>query len=147
MADTQPITASDMPAGEYAIVKALGHRTLVGRVLEIERFGTKMLQVEPLFGDVMLGPVLLGGGSIYQFTPCSAAIAFARRPKETYQLPPSVAAVVPPLALPSNEELPSFLSEIDGDEVAASACAHINRGWNEREQYEWCKDCGEQVDG
>jgi hypothetical protein len=147
MADTQPITASDMPAGEYAIVEALGHRTLVGRVLEIERFGTKMLQVEPLFGDVMLGPVLLGGGSIYQFTPCSAAIAFARRPKETYQLPPSVAAVVPPLALPSNEELPSFLSEIDGDEVAASACAHINRGWNEREQYEWCKDCGEQVDG
>lgn len=147
MADTQPITASDMPAGEYAIVEALGHRTLVGRVLEIERFGTKMLQVEPLFGDVMLGPVLLGGGSIYQFTPCSAAIAFARRPKETYQLPPSVAAVVPPLALPSNEELPSFLSEIDGDEVAASACAHINRGWNEREQYEWCKDCGEGVDG
>lgn len=143
MADTQPITASDMPAGEYAIVEALGHRTLVGRVLEIERFGTKMLQVEPLFGDVMLGPVLLGGGSIYQFTPCSAAIAFARRPKETYQLPPSVAAVVPPLALPSNEELPSFLSDDDEE----PGCLHANRGWNEREQYEWCKDCGEGVDG
>ena len=143
MADTQPITASDMPAGEYAIVEALGHRTLVGRVLEIERFGTKMLQVEPLFGDVMLGPVLLGGGSIYQFTPCSPAIAYARRPKETYQLPPSVAAVVPPLALPSNEELPSFLSDDDEE----PGCLHANRGWNEREQYEWCKDCGEGVDG
>lgn len=143
MADTQPITASDMPAGEYAIVEALGHRTLVGRALEIERFGTKMLQVEPLFGDVMLGPVLLGGGSIYQFTPCSAAIAFARRPKETYQLPPSVAAVIPPIALPSNEELPSFLSDDDEE----PGCLHANRGWNEREQYEWCKDCGEGVDG
>lgn len=115
MIDAQQISAATMPDGEYAIVEALGHRTLVGRVTEIERFGTKMLQVEPLFGDVMLGPVLLGGGSIYQFTPCSATIAFARRPKEMYQLPPSVAAVVPPLALPSNEELPSFLSEIDGE--------------------------------
>ena len=58
------IAAGSMPEGEYAIVEALGHRTLVGRVEEIERFGTKMLQVEPLFGDVMLGPVLLGVGSI-----------------------------------------------------------------------------------
>lgn len=115
MAETTPITATEMPDGEYAIVEALGHRTLVGRVLEIERFGTKMLQVEPLFGDVMLGPVLLGGGSIYQFTPCSSATAFTRRPRETYQLPPSVAAVVPPLALPSNDELPSFLDD-DEDE-------------------------------
>lgn len=109
-----PISAAEMPEGEYAIVEALGHRTLVGRVDEIERFGTKMLQVEALFGDVMLAPVLLGGGSIYQFTPCSAAVAYARRPKQTYQLPPSVAAVIPPLALPSNEELPSFL--VDDDE-------------------------------
>lgn len=117
MLEHQTITASDMPAGDYAIVEALGHRTLVGRVLEIERFGTKMLQVEPLFGDVMLGPVLLGGGSIYQFTPCSAAIAYARRPQQTYQLPPSVAAVIPPIALPSNEEMPSFLDENgDGEE-------------------------------
>ena len=63
MADNTHIAAGTMPLGEYAIVEALGHRTLVGRVTEIERFGTKMLQVEPLFGDVMLGPVLLGGGS------------------------------------------------------------------------------------
>jgi hypothetical protein len=104
-----PIAAGSMPEGEYAIVEALGHRTLVGRVAEIERFGTKMLQVEALFGDVMLDPVLLGGGSIYQFTPCIADTAYARRPKQTYQLPPSVAATIPPIALPSNEELPSFL--------------------------------------
>jgi hypothetical protein len=108
-----PIAAGDMPEGEYAIVEALGHRTLVGRVAEVERFGTKMLQVEPLFGDVMLGPVLIGGGSIYQFTPCTAAAAHARRPTQTYSLPPSVAATIPPLALPSNDELPSFLRDDD----------------------------------
>ena len=109
------IAAGSMPEGEYAIVEALGHRTLVGRVEEIERFGTKMLQVEPLFGDVMLGPVLLGVGSIYQFTPCDAETAFARRPKQTYQLPPSVAATIPALALPSNDELPSFLVDDDDE--------------------------------
>lgn len=109
------ISALDMPAGEYAIVEALGHRTLVGRVTEIERFGTKMLQIEPLFGDVMLGPVLLGGSSIYQFTPCSAATAFARRPTRNYELPASVLATVPALALPGSDELPSFLA--DDEEV------------------------------
>lgn len=114
MSDTTLIlTASDMPEGDYAIVEALGHRTLVGRVSEVERFGTKMLQVEPLFGQVMLGPVLLSGGSLYQFTPIDAATAYARRPVEKYQLPASVLATVPPIALPSNEELPSFLADVE----------------------------------
>lgn len=116
MTDPTPIAADNLPEGNFAIVEALGHRTLVGRTCEVEMFGTKMLQVEPFFGDVMLGPIMLGGGSIYQFTPCPAATAYARRPKETYQLPPSVAAVVPPIALPSNEELPSFLAGDDGVE-------------------------------
>ena len=107
------LTADALPQGEYAIVEALGHRTLVGRIAEIERFGTKMLQVEPMFGTVMLPPIMLGGASIYQLTPCSAETAYARRPQQTYQLPPSVAATIPPLALPSNEELPSFLEDED----------------------------------
>lgn len=122
MSDAIPLSATDLPEGEYAIVEALGHRTLVGRISEVERFGTKMLQVEPFFGDVMLGPVLLGGGSIYQLTPCTASTAFARRPKQAYQLPPSVAATIPAIALPSNEELPSFL---DGDDGADAQCSHI----------------------
>ena len=115
MTATTPIAAGEMPGGEYAIVEALGHRTLVGRIAEVERFGTKMLQVEPLFGDVMLGPVFLSGASIYQLTPCAPEIALARRPKHSYQLPPSVAAVVPPSALPSNDELPGFLVEPDDE--------------------------------
>ena len=120
MSESAPITALDLPAGEYAIVEVLGHRTLVGRVSEVERFGTKLLQVEALFRDVMLAPVLLGGGSIYQFTPCTPETAFARRPRQTYNLPPSLAAIVPPLALPGNEELPSFLRDDDDDGVAGN---------------------------
>lgn len=115
MSETTILDATALPEGEFAIVEILGHRTLVGRVAEIERFGTKLLQIEPMFGDVMLGPVLIGGGSLYQFTPCSAAVAYARRPKQTYQLPGSVAATIPALALPSNEELPSFLSDPAGN--------------------------------
>ncbi len=107
------LVADSLPEGDFAIVEALGHRTLVGRVAEVERFGTKMLQVEPFFGDVMLGPVLLGGSSIYQFTPCSAQIAYARRPQNFYQLPSSIAATVPPIALPSKPELPGFLCDDD----------------------------------
>jgi hypothetical protein len=115
MGEISSIAADNLPEGEFAIVEALGHRTLVGRVAEIERFGTKMLQVEPFFCDAMLGPILLGGGSIYQFTPCTAETAFARRPQHSYQLPASVLATVPPVALPSNEELPSFLVDDDDD--------------------------------
>lgn len=61
MIDTTPISATDMPPGDYAIVEALGHRTLIGRVTEIERFGTKMLQVEPLFCDVIAHLALMRG--------------------------------------------------------------------------------------
>ncbi len=112
MAEAHSINdVSEMPAGDFAIVEQLGHRTFVGRVLEIERFGTKMLQIEPLFGQVMLGPVLLSGNSLYQFTPVDATTAYARRPVEPYQLPPSVAAIIPASALPSNAELPSLLND------------------------------------
>jgi len=127
MTDHTPIAAGALPEGEYAIVEALGHRTLVGRVSEVERFGTKLLQVEPMFADVMLGPVLLGGGSIYQFTPCTPDIAYARRPKQAYNLPPSVAATIPPLALPSNEELPSFLAGEDDED--AMVITHGKDNW------------------
>ncbi len=116
MIETTPIAADSMPEGDYAIVEALGHRTLIGRVAEIERFGTKMLQVEPLFGDVMLGPVLLGGSSIYQFTPCEPSVAYERRAKRDYELPASVLSTVPAAALPAPEFRPAFLMGDDDDE-------------------------------
>lgn len=105
--------AADLPEGDYATVEVLGHRTLIGRVTEVDRFGAKMLQVEPLFGGLMLGPVLLGGASIYQFTPCTREAAFARRATDTYQLPASVVATIPPALLPSPAR--SLIDAVDAE--------------------------------
>ena len=88
------------PAGEYAIVELFGHTTLVGRIAEVERFGAKMLAMEPLFNDVLLPPLFHGGAAIYRLTPCSAAVAWKRQPRKSYQLPPAVMAIVPDGLLP-----------------------------------------------
>lgn len=104
-----------LPAGEYAIVEVLGHRTLVGRVEEVERFGTKLMAIEPLFAGQLLPAVLVGGSSIYQFTPCSAEVAALRQPKRDYQLPASVRAALPPAMLPATAKL----NEDEGDEAFA----------------------------
>jgi len=97
---TEPTPASQLPDGEYAIVELLGHSTLVGRIYEIERFGTKMLAMEPLFRNTLLPAVYHGGGSIYRLTPCSKEVAWARHPQSSYQLPPAIQAIVPPDLLP-----------------------------------------------
>lgn len=89
-----------LPEGDYAIVEVLGHRTIVGRVEEVERFGAKLMSVQPLFRGELLDAVLIGGGSIYQFTPCSRDTAALRAPKADWQLPPSIRAVLPPALLP-----------------------------------------------
>jgi len=108
-----------LPAGDYAIVEILGHRTIVGRVEEVERFGTKLMSIEPLFQGQLLPAVLIGGSSIYQFTPCTAEVAALRQPKENWQLPASIRAALPQEMLPAPEcedveEAdfdPSFLSD------------------------------------
>ncbi|HWL48003.1 MAG TPA: hypothetical protein VNQ31_09845 [Sphingomonadaceae bacterium] len=92
-----------LPTGEYAIVEILGHRTLVGRCEEVERFGTKMLSIEPVFDGALLPAVLIGGGSLYAFTRCSAAVALQRCHKEAWQLPASIRATLPAPALPAPE--------------------------------------------
>lgn len=119
MAETTPISATDMPEGEYAIVEVQGHRTLVGRICEIDRFGAKLLQVEPLFNEVMLGPVLIHGSMLYQLTPCSSAVAFQRRPTRNYELPASIFATVPATALPSNEEGSMFFGDSEDETEVA----------------------------
>lgn len=98
-------TPCQLPEGEYAIVEQLGHRTMIGRYAEIERFGGKMMALEPLFGDGLLPPVYIGGPSIYQVTPCTREIAWKRRPRYRYQLPSSVSATLPPEALPEPETM------------------------------------------
>jgi hypothetical protein len=89
------------PEGEYAIVEALGHRTLIGRISEVERFGTKLCAIEPIFQGELLPAVLIGGASIYQLTPCAVEVALARAPKERWQVPASIAATLPPSLLPA----------------------------------------------
>jgi hypothetical protein len=91
---------TDSPQGDFAILELFGHTTLVGRIAEIERFGTKMLAIEPMFNGEMLPVVFHGGAAIYRLTPCSYEIAAARQPTQGYQLPPSIRAIVPDVLLP-----------------------------------------------
>jgi len=91
----------EYPPGDYCILELFGHTTLVGRYTEVERFGTKMLALEPIFNDVLLPAVLHGGAAIYRFTPCSADVAYKRQPRQGYQMPPSIMAIVSPELLPA----------------------------------------------
>ncbi len=91
----------ELPDGDYAIVELLGHRTLIGRVAEIERFGTKLLQVEAIFQDRLLTPTLHHGNAIYGMTPCSRDVARQRQAKHDYQLPAPLLATIGPDALPA----------------------------------------------
>lgn len=88
-----------LPDGQYAIAELLGHRTVIGRIEEVERFGTKMLQIEPVFEGRLLDPVLHHGSAIYALTPCSADVARQRQPKHRCLLPAAIQALLPPLAL------------------------------------------------
>lgn len=111
-------TAADLPTGEYAIAEIMGHSTMIGRFAEVERFGTKMLSIEPIWENKLLPAVFVGGASLYRFTPCTREVAFGRQPKARYQLPPSVAATLPPemhtaLAAPADDY--QFESELDDE--------------------------------
>lgn len=99
------------PPGDYAIVEIMGHTTMVGRITEVERFGTKMLAIEPLFAGQLLGPIYQGGASIYRLTPCSAEIAYREQPKSSWQLPSALRMIVPPALL----EAPEARELIDED--------------------------------
>lgn len=89
------------PPGDYAIVELMGHTTLVGRIAEVERFGAKMLGIEPLFNGEFLPVVFQGGASIYRLTQCTAEVAFKHQPKHEGQLPAPIRATVPAALLPA----------------------------------------------
>lgn len=93
-----------LPEGEYAIVEIFGHVTLVGRIEEVERFGAKMLAIQPIYQKALLPPVYYGGSAIYGLTPCTAATALKRGPIEPYHLPTALRAILAPLALPHGAE-------------------------------------------
>lgn len=101
-----------LPPGEYAIVELFGHTTLVGRIAEVERFGAKMLAIEPILAGQLLPVVFHGGSAIYRFTPCSAETAHAKAPGNAWSLPPSIRAILPPALI----EAPKATIDIDDDE-------------------------------
>lgn len=107
--DTRQPRAADLPEGDYAIAEIMGHSTMIGRYTEVERFGTKMLSLEPIWENKLLPAVFVGGASLYRFTPCTREVAFTRQPKQRYQLPDAVRATLPPeirpaLAAPADED-------------------------------------------
>lgn len=103
-----------LPAGEYAVVELMGHTTLVGRIQEVERFGAKLMAMQPLFAGKLLDPIYQGGASIYRISPCSAEVAWKEQPTDTWQLPEVLRALVPPAALPAPTAAPG-LSDPDFD--------------------------------
>lgn len=107
-------SAASLPKGDYAIVELFGHTTLVGRIAEVERFGTKMLAIEPLFNGALLGPIYHGGAAIYRLSPCTPQVAWDRQPRDTWQLPPTIRAIVPVEALPA--AAPPAPSDESGDD-------------------------------
>lgn len=92
-----------LPEGQYAIVELMGHTTLVGRITEVERFGSKMMGIEPLFAGQLLPVVLQGGAAIYRLTMVSPEAAWKRqhKPEHMWSLPEPIQAIVPVALLPA----------------------------------------------
>ncbi len=105
------VTETTLPPGDYAIVEMFGHTKLIGRMAETERFGAKMLALEPVFRGQLLSPVMIGGAAIYCLTPCSAEVALAKAPTREWSFPESVRAVIPAATLPVPEFAPRFLDD------------------------------------
>lgn len=91
-AQGQPIAASqdEEPAEEYAIVEIFGHRHHAGRIMEVDRFGSKMLRIDvPKDGDFGKGFTthFYGGASIFSMTPCDlGTVQRANRPYQPASL-------------------------------------------------------------
>lgn len=92
--DTETPAEKTYADGNYAIVEVMGHICHIGRYQEVEKFGQKFCEIEPILDDAFQPPVLVGGASIYQFRACTAQHAFASAPKtysyrQTYLPAPS----------------------------------------------------------
>lgn len=94
-----PLIPATMPPGDYAIVELFGHCTLVGRINEVEKFGTKFMVIEPLYAGRLLDPVLHGGSAIYRITPCTPQAALNRAPTSQWSLPTAIRETLPPDAI------------------------------------------------
>jgi hypothetical protein len=89
-------TGKTYPPGEFAIVELLGHTTLVGRITEVEKFGTKMLAIEVCYRGALLPVVYQSGASIYRLTPVPTAVAFREQVTDPWRLPSTILAGLTP---------------------------------------------------
>jgi hypothetical protein len=67
----------------WALVEQMGFRQTIGKVREVETFGTKMLRLDvPFFEDGAPEPGFVtrfcGGPSLYQVTPMDEELALAK---------------------------------------------------------------------
>lgn len=64
------VAPNDPPWTGHARVELLGHRSYLGRIREIDRYGSRLGEVAPLNADGSYGePIPFGGRSIYTITP------------------------------------------------------------------------------
>lgn len=69
------------PEGDYAVVEVMGHLKHIGRYAEVEKFGQKFCQVEPILNEQFQLPILVGAASIYQFRYVTPEYAWENAPQ------------------------------------------------------------------
>ena len=104
-------TAEPEQSLEYAIVEVFGHRRLAGRIVEVERFGAKLLRIDvPDGGDFATGfkTQFYGGAALFSITPTEEATE--RRMNKPYEAPGRS-------SLPSPEDGEDGDAAVDDDEL------------------------------
>lgn len=92
--DARASDGAPKPAAQWAIVEAMGHRTLAGKLTEVTIAGVAMLSVLRMDGRTQYLPP----SSVYMITPCTLqeATAVARRNLTWSGLPNGMLAIGPP---------------------------------------------------
>lgn len=73
-AETSP-NASMFALPTWAILELMGHRRKIGKVTDVEIFGSKMCRIDVLNIDDTFHTEFYGGSSIYACTPVSEQVA------------------------------------------------------------------------
>lgn len=84
----------------WALVEQMGFRKTVGKVREVEQFGTKMLRLDvPISGTEEWTTRFCGGPSLYQVTPLAddVAIDMAKRQGDPRPIKPTEYRLAAPI--------------------------------------------------
>lgn len=86
-----PAAQDGEPPARYAVVEAMGHRTLIGAISDATVAGVPVLRLARLDGQ---GEHLIAPMALYMVTPCSEALARAAQARLHGGLPPVVLAAI-----------------------------------------------------